>query len=360
VFGGAVYVSLDDFFKGRNWPPVNVVNVEIAGSPVPVLEGITELCRRNPGLKVIVTFGNADSMAAGSDFDKFWAALRSCGLFHVRLIGKRISECRIPEDLPGLLAKYERGKLSFLCEAPFAESSSAKEGDHIITTAAKFIPAGPLKRFLAKLFDRQVFLFNRIGLYDLNYYKKYYEFRKGDVVIDCGAHRGLCTVGLAKLVGKTGKVIAIEPDPGNLKELRKVTKNLSNVVIVGKGAWSSKSTMKLYAHEHDYGHSLFKDLVGVKDQYQMVEVGVDKLDDILDELGVKKVNFIKMNIEGAEIEALKGAAMILAANSISLAIEAQHEVEGEPTNKIVLPMLRNAQYSTFLGPKGEVYAQKHW
>ncbi len=353
-------ISLDDFFKKRNWPPVHVVKIDYDSAGIAVLNDMKELCRRNSAIKVIVTLNKSHSTSPDADFDKLWAALRGCGLFHVRVIGKIIRECRIPEDLPGLINESACQRLSFLCEAPFAESPSMKEGDQIITSLAKLIPAGRLKKALAKLFDRQVFLFNRFGLYDLNYYKKYHEFRKGDVVVDAGAHRGLCTVGLARLVGKTGKVIAIEPDPDNLKELRKVTGHLSNVIIIGKGVWSSKNTMKLYAHQFDYGHSLFKNLVGAKETYETVEVEVDTLDHILSELGVNRVNFIKMNIEGAEIEALKGANQTLAGNYLSLAIEAQHEVNGEPTNKSILSLLEKAQFSTFLGPKGEVYAQKHW
>jgi hypothetical protein len=87
------------------------------------------------------------------------------------------------------------------------------------------------------------------------------------------------------------------------------------------------------------------------------QVEVDTLDGILAELNVQKVDFIKMNIEGAEIEVLKGAVGTLKNNSVALAIEAHHLVGGAPTHETVVPWLKEAGFDAFLGRKGVVYAR---
>jgi len=51
---------------------------------------------------------------------------------------------------------------------------------------------------------------------------RYLTLRKGDIFIDVGAHVGKYTLPAAKIVGNTGKVIAIEPDPANFEALKKV------------------------------------------------------------------------------------------------------------------------------------------
>jgi len=167
------------------------------------------------------------------------------------------------------------------------ETLHNREANKIISTIARMVPPGLVKRTLTKVFYEHIYLLYRLRLYDIDYYKKHYKFQKGNVVVDVGAHRGLCTVSLAKLVGNEGRVIAIEPDPDNLRFLRRVTAGLSNVVIVEKALWSSRGTMRLYIHENNDGHSLFKDMVTARDKVKLVEIQVDTLDNILATLNVK-------------------------------------------------------------------------
>jgi hypothetical protein len=76
-----------------------------------------------------------------------------------------------------------------------------------------------------------------------------------------------------------------------------------------------------------------------------VEVEVDTLDNILKELEISKVDFIKMDIEGAEIEALKGMDGVLKGRT-ELAIAAYHIVNGRETFKIIIPWLEKRGFVT--------------
>ena len=174
-------------------------------------------------------------------------------------------------------------------------------------------------------------------------YEKCYQLSKGDVVIDAGAHIGTFTVKAAKAVGNQGKVIAIEPEANNLQLLSRNVKanGLQNVSIVPKGVWESKGRLKLnISCKRTTGHSFYRDAqFGTKDTKEFREVEVDTVDNIIRQLGIGPVNFIKMDIEGAEIEAIKGMDETLGGD-VNLAIEGCHIIAGLRTYQVVIPWLK--------------------
>jgi FkbM family methyltransferase len=224
----------------------------------------------------------------------------------------------------------------------------------------KIIPNGFLNRFAMKIFYKYMYELNNIGIYKMDHYDKYYQIQKGDIVVDAGAHIGLTVIWFAKAVGNNGKVVAIEPEQNNLRDLRKNLKRagLNNVIVVDKALWSSKKKMILYFNPTHDAHSIVINQRKADDSGKQNEIEANTLDNILKEIKIDKVDFIKMNIEGAEIEALKGAEQTLKDNALNIAIEAHHEVEGEPTYKTIIPWLKNAQFETTLWNNWVVYAHK--
>ena len=155
------------------------------------------------------------------------------------------------------------------------------------------------------------------------FYSKVYERRfsigKGNVVIDVGANVGAFTIKAARQVGPTGKVIAIEPEAENLALLYKNTRHLSNVVVIGKAASGSKGQQKLYQAPQPF-------LFSTQSDYGLgfTEVEADSVDNIVSELGLDRVDFIKIDVEGAELEVLEGAAKTLNLPGVGIAMEACH------------------------------------
>lgn len=177
-------------------------------------------------------------------------------------------------------------------------------------------------------------------------HQRYYKLRKGDTVVDAGASIGVFTVRAAKSVGKDGRVIAIEPENRNRKFLeRNIRENrLENVVVIPKGLWSRKEKLKFYLSPYVGLHSFY---IGADsfytrgDETRFIEVEVDTLDNLLKELGIRKVDFIKVDVEGSEVEAIKGMDEILRNNrEVKLAIEAGHIVQGKRTYKTIAPQLK--------------------
>lgn len=143
----------------------------------------------------------------------------------------------------------------------------------------------------------------------------------GDIVIDCGAHVGFFT--RAALKAGAGLVVAIEIAPENLVCLRR---NLSaeiasgKVIICEKGVWDKDDSMDLYISYNSGGDSL---IIHTKDQPK-VKVLLTTLDKIVSESRLQRVDLVKMDIEGAERNALKGAAKTLQQFKPKLSISAYH------------------------------------
>ena len=208
-------------------------------------------------------------------------------------------------------------------------------------------------KFVSEVHSRWVvFSLLREQLVD-HIYTKLYELKKGDTVVDAGAHIGVFTVFAAKSVGDDGEVIAIEPEKKNLGSLRKNIEinSLDNVAVVPKGLWDGRSKKRLYLTRSSVGHSL------IHSSDKTEEIEVDTLDNILEGLGVSKVDFIKMNIEGAEIQALRGMKKTLKSSGVKLIIEAHHLVNRVPTYKIIIPWLERAGFDVH-EEGGVVHAKK--
>jgi FkbM family methyltransferase len=173
----------------------------------------------------------------------------------------------------------------------------------------------------------------RLGLGVLPGYFKYYSLKEGDTVIDGGAYLGDFTLYAAKVVGNSGRVIAFEPDLSNYKKLLEniVLNNIDNVIVINKGLYSENTNLKFY-NDSSGGSFLISENLESKPN-GIVEVPVAKLDDEMDRLGISSVDFIKMDIEGAEIEALKGCKKILESTCLNLAIASYHILDGNPTCK---------------------------
>ncbi len=136
------------------------------------------------------------------------------------------------------------------------------------------------------------------------------EIEEGDIVLDIGANIGFYTLIMAKLVGDKGKVYAFEADKDNFEILKKNVEinKYHNVVLINKAVWDKNGTIKFYVNENNTaGNS-----VDGNDGEEYNEVESIKLDEYFDEN--KKIDFIKMDIEGSEGRAVKGMANILKRN----------------------------------------------
>ena len=147
---------------------------------------------------------------------------------------------------------------------------------------------------------------------------EHFKPNSGEIVVDVGAHIGLYSLIAAKKVGPSGKVIAIEPDPENFRILRKniVLNQSMNIDALECAAYSAKERLKLFLPELEQGRTIFNTVMQDrgKTSVSFLEVEANTLDNILESKNIKEVNWIKIDVEGAELEVLKGASKTLASN----------------------------------------------
>jgi tRNA (mo5U34)-methyltransferase len=137
--------------------------------------------------------------------------------------------------------------------------------------------------------------------------------RPGMTVLDLGAHHGLYTLLAAKCVGRAGRVIAFEPSVRERKRLERHVKlnGHRNVSVEGHalGAYSGVAKLFLVGEGQDGCNSLRPP--AVTEPTTTVHVPVRRLEEELARLGVGVVDFVKLDVEGAELGVLRGAGELL-------------------------------------------------
>ncbi len=150
------------------------------------------------------------------------------------------------------------------------------------------------------------------------------EIRPGDVVIDCGAHIGVFTRYALKRGAR--RVIAIEPVPSNLACLERNLRDeirAGRVTVVRAGVWHEAAELTIDLHAENSGaHSFARDQLRTP---RTITLPVRPLQDIVEELDLEQVDFIKMDIEGAERHALRGAERTLQRFKPRMAICTYHK-----------------------------------
>ncbi len=179
-------------------------------------------------------------------------------------------------------------------------------------------------------------------------YIKMYKPKKGDIVIEGGAYKGNFTILLSRMVKKEGKVIALEPNPVIYKILKKriIKLKLKNIILINSGLWWGKKYLKFNTGILKNNKN-FNALNNNKyKEKKSVNIKCISIDSIVKKYKLKCVDFISMDIEGTEIEAIKGAYQTLKKFPINIAIASYHIRDGEQTYKKVEKLLQKLNYNT--------------
>ncbi len=176
--------------------------------------------------------------------------------------------------------------------------------------------------------------------------------RPGMTVLDVGAHHGLYTLLASKCVGRDGRVIAFEPSS---RERRRLERHLrfnrcGNVEIQSCALGDRDGEADLYLVEgaHDWCNSLRAP--NVEERTSRVRVEVRRVDGVLEDMSWPRVDFIKLDVEGAELSFLHGARRMLRRDVRPAILVEVQDVRTTPWGyaaREIIKCLSDAGYSWF-------------
>lgn len=179
--------------------------------------------------------------------------------------------------------------------------------------------------------------------------------RENDVAIDIGAYVGMWSVRSAYAVGQKGHVYAIEPVPGNLEWLKGNVAELP-VTVIPALVSDRDGEEEFYLARATSCSSLV-----LKHNANPKRVPAFRLDTLLKAHGIERVDFIKMDVEGAEMKVLQGAIKTLEQNDVRLSIASYHKLpSGTPEAPAIAEFLEGLGFTVYTdsGLRRYTYAEK--
>lgn len=179
-----------------------------------------------------------------------------------------------------------------------------------------------------------IVLFSRDPLYfvvrDISKYEEFYNVGNDDTVIDAGAHHGYLSIYFSKKLNKNGQVFSFEPDGKNI-EVMKYNMGLNSgveerITILNELMWDKEEQIP-FNEEGTVASSVHY----IPENAKTVLKDTISIDHFVDKYNLTKLDFVKMDIEGAEIEALDGAVKTIERFKPNFAIASYHIVNDEPT-----------------------------
>ena len=248
-----------------------------------------------------------------------------------------------------VLSRNIRRKLSI-----FLPSGLAKEYIKYVyyvlasRTGAQFSIVRRDHRIVYKTTHQNVSLLSHQALYivsdDFNFYQHFYHIKSGDIIMDAGANVGILTMYFSKKAGPSGFVHAFEPDNINIAEMKRnflLNPDMpANTRIYDQLLWNENTTL-----EFEEAGTPGSSAVWINDRSKVARKEAVSIDSWAATNHITRLDFIKMDIEGAEIQALDGARETISKFHPRFAIASYHVVNGERTYIKVEEFFRSIDYA---------------
>jgi len=181
---------------------------------------------------------------------------------------------------------------------------------------------------------------------------------EGDIIIDVGGHYGYYTAKFNALVGESGKIIVVEPHEKNVGFLKETIERngWENVQLVQKAISNSNGKINLNSIENGEGRSFIDNAYGrdgLSDRVEATfEVDAIQLSSLIREYNLESIDLIKIDIEGAELKAIK--SLIGEFNSVSAMIVEIHSHQSTETYRELYNILSSYGNLTYIGSSESV------
>lgn len=198
-----------------------------------------------------------------------------------------------------------------------------------------FMVGGKLKSFTVPFMNKEIELDAWVGNIMYSFFVKQYYLKRnnffvmpvyGDYVIDAGACFGDTALSFSVAVGKKGKVLSFEVVPDHIDVCTKnfdKNKDFSGNIKLYNYALSDRANTEINIELIGAGSREIKDGIS---NFNSIKVKTESIDNLVKEEKLEKIDFIKMDIEGAEMAALIGATETIRKFKPKLAISAYHKI----------------------------------
>ncbi len=193
--------------------------------------------------------------------------------------------------------------------------------------------------------------------YDPDFIVLKHLLQPGDVVIDLGAHVGACTKFLSDVVGETGLVYSVEPFPLNFEILQMNVRKLglSNVRLLNCAVSEVSGQLMMEVPTFaEFGESFYDARLvpaGSTSSLRQAIVDVKTVDSLFNG-GSRPVSFIKCDVEGQELQTLRGARNLIDDDRPLLLLEIS--LMDEATHEEVRQLLAGYDYREFCFENGKL------
>lgn len=168
--------------------------------------------------------------------------------------------------------------------------------------------------------------------------------RPGEIVFDIGAYCGEIAMVFSRLAGSEGRVFVFEPDDRNFDVLKRniTEQRLENVIAIRRGVAGKSGTLGFY-HSGGLASQLIETRGGTGEVIEVLS--------FVDACAMAKCepDFVKMDVEGAEVDIIRAALPALARSKTRFAIASYHVVDGQPTSVALEEMFRSIGYEVETG-----------
>jgi len=171
----------------------------------------------------------------------------------------------------------------------------------------------------------------------------------GGVVIEIGGHIGYFSLIFSDLVGSNGRVFVFEPGSNNIPYIRRNTANNETIILIEEAVSDREGEVEFYEEDlTGQNNSLLSDYeifddnllnAGVKGFQRKVKViSTTTLDSFWAEQGFPNVDFIKVDVEGAEEQVLRGGVNLISSSKPNLMVEVTRNKE------LIFKQMQNMSY----------------
>lgn len=210
--------------------------------------------------------------------------------------------------------EYQDGYLGKIVLSP---DDLEKYKDEIIIINTKVYFDEIRNELLKKGFREDHIFFQEYSNSEVYEERQYFEqFMKSDhetMFVDAGCYDGKTTHTFVEWQSDYASITAFEPDKANFTVCQQNMKNIKHVNLINAGV-GIKNEKRVFSASADQASHI--------DDKGSEVVDIVKLDDVI---GTRSVSFIKMDVEGAELEALMGGSQSITTNLPKLAISAYHK-----------------------------------